>query len=68
MGHGGDLPGYHSYALYYPDKKTTVVLIVDSDAGPGFILSGFPWGVTYREALLTSITGPLFEDTADAGQ
>ncbi|HNZ25049.1 MAG TPA: serine hydrolase [Polyangiaceae bacterium] len=68
VGHGGDLPGYHSYALYYPDKKTTVVLIVDSDAGPGFILSGFPWGVTYREALLTSITGPLFEDTADAGQ
>lgn len=32
FGHGGDIPGYHTQAFYFPDKKTTLVAIVDSDA------------------------------------
>ncbi|MBX3189343.1 MAG: beta-lactamase family protein [Labilithrix sp.] len=32
IGHGGDLPGYHTQAFYFPEKKTTLVAIVDSDA------------------------------------
>jgi D-alanyl-D-alanine carboxypeptidase len=32
IGHGGDIPGYHTQAFYFPDKKTTIVSIVDSDA------------------------------------
>jgi len=34
-GHGGDLPGYHSMAFYFPDKRTTVVMINDSDGVTG---------------------------------
>lgn len=30
-GHGGDLPGYHSMAFYFPDKNVTVVTVNDSD-------------------------------------
>ncbi len=57
LGHAGDLAGYHSYGLYFPEKKTTVVLIVDNDAGP---TGGFPLGSTYREELYFAITVPLF--------
>lgn len=32
IGHGGDIPGYHTQAFYFPDTKTTLVAIVDSDA------------------------------------
>ena len=32
IGHGGDIPGYHTQAFYFPAKKTTIVAIVDSDA------------------------------------
>lgn len=31
-GHGGDIPGYHSQAFYFPDSKTTIASISDSDA------------------------------------
>lgn len=31
IGHGGDIMGYHTQAFYFPEKKTTVVSIVDSD-------------------------------------
>ena len=32
IGHGGDIPGYHTQAFYFPEKQTTIVAIVDSDA------------------------------------
>jgi D-alanyl-D-alanine carboxypeptidase len=32
IGHDGDIPGYHTQAFHFPDKKTTLVAIVDSDA------------------------------------
>lgn len=32
IGHGGDIPGYHTQAFHFPEKKTTIVAIVDSDA------------------------------------
>lgn len=32
IGHSGDIPGYHTQAFYFPDKKTTIVSIVDTDA------------------------------------
>jgi D-alanyl-D-alanine carboxypeptidase len=32
IGHGGDIPGYHTQAFYFPEKHTTLVSIVDSDA------------------------------------
>lgn len=32
IGHGGDIPGYHTQAFYFPEKLTTIVSIVDSDA------------------------------------
>ncbi len=31
IGHGGDIPGYHTQAFYFPKVKTTLVAIVDSD-------------------------------------
>ena len=32
IGHGGDIMGYHTQAFYFPQKKATIVAIVDSDA------------------------------------
>jgi D-alanyl-D-alanine carboxypeptidase len=32
IGHGGDIQGYHTQAFYFPDRKTTLVSIVDSDS------------------------------------
>jgi CubicO group peptidase (beta-lactamase class C family) len=32
IGHGGDIPGYHTQAFHFPDKRTTIVAIVDSDS------------------------------------
>lgn len=29
--HNGDVPGYHTTALYYPKSKTTVVFTIDAD-------------------------------------
>lgn len=37
IGHFGDIPGYHTQALYFPERKTTIVAIVDSDASPNDI-------------------------------
>jgi D-alanyl-D-alanine carboxypeptidase len=31
FGHGGDIMGYHTTAYYVPEKRTTIVAIVDSD-------------------------------------
>jgi len=32
IGHSGDIPGYHTQAFYFPNEKTTIVSICDSDA------------------------------------
>lgn len=32
IGHGGDIPGYHSLGLYYPERKTTLFGVVNSDS------------------------------------
>jgi D-alanyl-D-alanine carboxypeptidase len=32
IGHDGAIPGYHTQSFYFPEKKTTLVAIVDSDA------------------------------------
>jgi D-alanyl-D-alanine carboxypeptidase len=32
VGHGGDLPGYHCMAFYFPQKQRTIAVAVDSDA------------------------------------
>ena len=32
IGHDGSIAGYHTQSFYFPDKKTTIVSIVDSDA------------------------------------
>lgn len=31
LGHGGDIDGYHSMALYFPEKKTSLVAFVNKD-------------------------------------
>ena len=31
IGHGGDLDGYHTWAMHFPDARTSIVTIVDSD-------------------------------------
>jgi D-alanyl-D-alanine carboxypeptidase len=35
IGHGGDIMGYHSWGMYFPDKQTTIAGTVDSDKGNG---------------------------------
>lgn len=35
IGHGGDIMGYHSWGLYFPEKKTTVFGTVMSDRDTG---------------------------------
>lgn len=57
IGHGGDLVGYHSYGFYFPDKKTTVVVMVDSDKGKD---GNFLTGSTYRSQVFFSVIDPLF--------
>ncbi len=32
IGHNGSIPGYQTQAFYFPDRKTAIVSIVDSDA------------------------------------
>lgn len=32
IGHGGDIPGYHSWGWYLPEKKTTLAAWVNSDS------------------------------------
>lgn len=56
IGHLGDIWGFHSLAMYFPEKKTTVVVVVDSDDGPS---GGFP-DATYRSPLANAILDPLF--------
>lgn len=34
VGHSGDIPGYHTQAFYLVDKRTTVVVINDTDKDP----------------------------------
>lgn len=55
IGHGGDFPGYHSWALYFPEKKTTIAVVVDSDASPPGAFGG-----TYSETLRDAVLEPLF--------
>lgn len=62
IGHLGDIWGFHSLAMYFPEKKTTVVVVVDSDDGPS---GGFP-GATYRSPLANAILDPLFGGTPPA--
>jgi hypothetical protein len=31
-GRSGDIPGYHTQSFYFPEGKTTIVAIVESDA------------------------------------
>lgn len=52
FGHAGDVPGYHSWGIYFPEKKTAVAVVVDSDAGVG--------QKYYSEILLFAILDPLF--------
>lgn len=54
VGHAGDFPGYHSWALYFADKKTTIAVVVDSDASPPNA------GGTYSEKLRDAVLEPLF--------
>ena len=35
IGHGGDIMGYHSWGLYFPEKKVTIFGTVTSDKGNG---------------------------------
>lgn len=35
LGHGGDIAGYHSWALYFPEKKTTLVAVAAADGISG---------------------------------
>ena len=46
-GHGGDTPGYHTQAFYFPKSKTTVVSIVDSDAAPANDVTAKALGVLF---------------------
>jgi D-alanyl-D-alanine carboxypeptidase len=57
MGHGGDAVGYHTLAYYFPEKKVTIAVIVDSDRGP---TSGFPFGATYLGDLYSTVVTPYF--------
>lgn len=65
VGHAGDFPGYHSWALYFPDKTTTVVVVVDSDAAP--TKNALSYSETLRDAVLKPLfapTGPSLTDAA----
>lgn len=46
-GHAGDTPGYHTQAFYFPDAKTTIVSIVDSDAARANDITGAALGVLF---------------------
>lgn len=60
LGHGGDTPGYHNMVYYFPKKKATIAVMVDSDKGP---TGGFPLGETYLEPMLMSVVDPYFGTT-----
>lgn len=57
VGHGGDTVGYHTLAYYFPERKVTIAVIVDSDAGPD---AGFPFGATYLGDLYMTVVNPYF--------
>jgi D-alanyl-D-alanine carboxypeptidase len=57
FGHGGDTPGYHSMALYFPEKKATIAVVVHSDAAPTSTSSS---GGTYLGALYLTVVNPYF--------
>lgn len=65
IGHAGDLVGYHSYAFYFPEKKTTVAVMVNDDEGPS---GSFPLAPTYRSELFLSVTDALFGDHRPPGE
>lgn len=57
IGHGGDITGYHTLAYYFPERKATIAVIVDSDKGPS---SSFPLGATYLAELYDMVQNPYF--------
>ncbi|HVH44677.1 MAG TPA: serine hydrolase domain-containing protein [Labilithrix sp.] len=56
-GHGGDLFGYHSWGLYFPESKTTVALVIDSDKGTKGV---FPFASSNSRDLLYATLDTLF--------
>lgn len=58
IGHGGDSPGYHLLAYYFPQQRVTIAMIVDSDQGP---TGGFPLGETYLGDLYLAVVNPYFD-------
>jgi D-alanyl-D-alanine carboxypeptidase len=60
IGHGGDTVGYHTLVYYFPEKKVTIALIVDSDKGPG---ASFPLGPSYLGDLYMTLVNPYFGTT-----
>jgi D-alanyl-D-alanine carboxypeptidase len=46
-GHGGDTPGYHTQAFYFPASKTTIVAIVDRDGATANDISAAALGVLF---------------------
>lgn len=57
IGHGGDIDGYHTLVYYFPEKKVTIGVILDSDKGPG---SGYPFGETYLLSMYMQLVNPYF--------
>jgi D-alanyl-D-alanine carboxypeptidase len=57
FGHTGAIWGYHSAAFYYPDRKTTVALVVDDDRGPG---GGYPLSGAYDQPMFDAVETALF--------
>lgn len=56
IGHGGDIMGYHSWGMYFPDKQSTIAGTVDSDKGNG------------NDILVAGITALLTPAAAANGQ
>jgi hypothetical protein len=57
IGHGGDTVGDHTLAYSFPEKKVTIAVIVDSDAGP---TSGVPSAPTHLGDSYMTIVNPYF--------
>ena len=39
LGHGGDQPGYHTWMVYFPDRRMAVAAYVNSDAANRFLVT-----------------------------
>ena len=48
LGHGGDQPGYHTWMVYFPDRRMAVAAYVNSDAADRFSVT---------QALLEALEG-----------